>query len=352
MVDPMGEYLAILRQDLRGRIPSDFMESILGEADAHLRDLASELGSQEAAVKKFGGARRYARRILREFTPTPNPWRACVFPFSVMALGEIFFVLAPVKLIENLALSAWVIPPLTLLTLGVAGTAWLGLFRSRQLLLKPIAAFTAFHVLFFALLMAARVNPVSVDGFYMRGTFRDDNVAQATRGIEGELHRWQTERDTLRKGIDVFASAKSSADVKPFLQRGQFIVNPQTITASLDIDDEAHSVAGVLASSVFATESRSYGGYDSTFEQAATSWKIYGPAALERVEREVVRLERARVAIPTAISRTYLERAWMLLPTSLLFSLRTAVIVLKLNVSAWLVWLVVRRFRLPRRRYA
>jgi len=72
MADPIEEYLGVLRKDLEGRIPKEALTSVLDESDSHLRELMDGLKSPEAAIAKYGGARRFARRMLRELNPVPN----------------------------------------------------------------------------------------------------------------------------------------------------------------------------------------------------------------------------------------------------------------------------------------
>lgn len=353
MAESIASYLKALEGDLRGRLPAAEVAAVLDESASHLYDLSHELGSEEKAVAKFGNPRRCARRILRDATPLPNPWRASIIPLSLFLGYLAFSILAPWQVISRLAEpvgvfgSGWALIQDTVLVLAIVSFG-----RSRQILLKPLAVFCV--VSFVALVgmlysFGVRVTIPSGEGVIVSRGPR--GLEEVTTALGGEIADWQSKENQLRLGMSFYGEATGAKAVPESLMFYGSKLNPATIVARLTLDDRPTDWRTYLVP-FLGNESIAVGGADSDFKATQESWRREGPAALARVQKEIGREKALLAAAPMALR----QPIWMVLaghfPKALSFAARCTLMLLYLNVVGYLVSAAFRRFLLPRRRFA
>jgi len=354
MAEPIALYLATLEKDLRGRIPSESLASILDESASHLHDLSRELGSEEKAVAKFGRPRRYARKILQDATPIPNPWRAVIPPFTIFTLYYVGLALCPTALIEKLVMiSVGGFPGIAVAQFTATLLVLFAFIRARQVLLKPLLVllpvllFVSATVLF---TFGSRVKAVGFDDDGMIVSRKSDGLKTFNESVSGELVRLRAQREQLERGINFFRPGANPRIMPEEFSYYGAILNPQTIVATLTIQDQPVSLLEFLLP--FFPGQRSAGGADHDFATASVSWQQNGRPALARVEREIARYNSLLASAPAAF-RQPAWAAWLShLPRSATVAVQGTVMLLYLNLLGWLIWTAFRRFRLPRRRYA
>jgi len=353
MAEPIASYMKTLERDLRGRLSAAEVTSILDESASHLYELAAEMGSEEKAVAKFGNPHRSARKILYGAAGIPNAWRASILPFSLFFGYFAFNILAPWQVIERLVgpmggfdsglgLIQNVVIVLTIVSFS----------RARQILFKPLAVLSLVSVVALVGMFYSLGNRVTVPG--EEGLIvarRPGGVEQATSALGQEIADWRKSENQLRLGMSFYDSATGAKTVPQDLMFHGSRLNPATIVVRLAMDDSPTTWQDYLVP-FFGSESVAFGGVDSDFQSTRESWRRDGPAALARVQKKIGREEALLAAVPAAARQSVWAALIGHLPKAIPFAARCTLMLFYLNIIGFALSAIVRRFVLPRRRFA
>lgn len=341
MADPILGYLEVLKRDLKGRIPREALAAVLDESASHLRELTEELGSAEAAVAKFGSPRRFARRVIRESRPVPNPWRAAIFPLGLVLVVEILEAGLPVETFLQYA---------DLLTAGGTFLVLWGFFRARQILWKPLLAFALFHVALASVYFNSQGVPVPVDGQIHLAIARRDGLPKFYEQVDSRLGEMRKIQRQLETGVVLFAKATTPSQIPSDLRfSGGEFTNPETLIAQLGIEDREEPLLA-WQPNMFCTTGESMGGADTDLQVAKKSWERDTPSALARVNRQIADLTATRAAAAAAWQQPLWVTLYWDLTMTWKLSLRFSIVVFQFNLLGWALSRLAARFVPPRRR--
>jgi len=355
MVDKIALYVSRLRSYLAGRLPLPDVESVVSEAEAHLLDLKEEHGCGCEAVARFGSPRAYARRLLRSREVQPNPWRASFIPLSV-----VFAFITWISYLPPAALEQWIRrsgpfgeQAMVDLEFIVLVVLIVGLYRARQILWGPICLFMVLVSAGETIRRSAIAIPVNVPGTSMRAIERSKGLVPFQQQIGKEIVELEGKRTLLRQGMAVFAGASVTLPVPKALQPDPtYYTSPASVIGSLVVETESESWHINSNPFLFFESYDVFGGVSGSIDGAIEDWRREGPAALERVDREISLKREQIAAAPAAYRSPWWKVAWATLPGVARGFVQLAVLLFEWNFILYFAGMLVRRLVLPRRRYA
>lgn len=349
MADPIQSYIDTLRKDLQGRIPTGELQAVLDESASHLHDLAEELGTPEAAVQKYGSPHHFARKILRQANPAPNPWRAAIFPLGSVTLAHFVLIAMPRSMVAQwFAAGTWLSPDV----IAIAVT-WLfvyGCFRARQFLVKPILAFAVWAVCIMTVVFSVQSVPVHLQGSTVLLP-RQGGLALFQKDLSTTLSRIEEDRNRLQSGIKAFALAKGPGDLPESLRIGpELFVEPEMLAGPLDPPQDPAILS--FRTNLFTQSFSMASGYGKSFGEAKAAWQRDGAVALARLNTATAELENdvqnasALYNLPwwVALSRT----AWIAAG----LNIRLIFAIVQFNLIGWALAEIFQWIKRPRRRFA
>jgi|GEM_PF-5941521 len=355
MVDKIALYVSRLRSYLAGRLPAPEVESVVSEAEAHLLDLKEEHGCGCEAVARFGSPRSYARHLLRSREIKPNPWRVSLVPLSV-----VFAFITWISYLPPAALEQWIRRSGPLgeqaivdLEATVLVILIIGLYRARQVLWGPICLFMVLLSAGETIRRSAIAIPVNVPGTSMRAIERSKGLVLFERQIGKEIVELEGKRTLLHQGMAVFAGASVTLPVPKALQPDpSYYTSPANIIALLVADEKSEDWHINSNPFLFFESYDVLGGVSGSIDGAVEDWRREGPAAIERVNREISLKREQIAAAPAAFRSPWWKVAWATLPGVARGFVQLAVLLFEWNIILYVAGLLVRRMVLPRRRYA
>jgi hypothetical protein len=135
----ISQYLDALKARLEKRLQKKQVEEVVAEAQGHLQDLRAELGSEGAALGKFGDPRSHADRVIESYG-RQSQWREAAWPLAPLVLSIILPAFTQ-KWTGVSLLGRWISPALMLHQLLLFAFA-IACFRARKLIPVPLAAFS------------------------------------------------------------------------------------------------------------------------------------------------------------------------------------------------------------------
>jgi hypothetical protein len=391
--DPINGYLEELARHLQGRMPKLEVDQAVMEARSHLYDLVAEHGDVAQALRKFGPAKRLARRLLLSRETIRSQWIAGVWPLGIFLLYCLFQLLTPVDVLEKLTFSGqlserwlwlpaaiWAVvlgvcavrrrlpsEPLAWLVVGtylfavqtgqqsilwvIAVSSWLVVMRlfwaARQLLWKPFLAATSLFLVV-AILTGPMFHFVVVAD---DGTYRVVNrsvAAETARGVESWLSEFTKLSATLKRGHGVFQGPQP-ASVPTELKVGGFYLTPRALMDRLPM--LAAPAESEIPPPFFVTTWVWPDGRPLTWSEAVHAWRDIDPY-LARIRAEKSHQQSILAAMPRDEHAGYWTTAARLAKPWAALTFRTVLILFEMNLITWLLWLASRRLVWPRRRFA